>query len=56
MDRNLYRVNMQKEILNTPNLSVLQGSVADLILLPGMNKQIVGGIQLGKTVDAYESL
>ena len=52
MDRNLYRINMQKEILNTPNLSVLQGSVADLILLRGINRQVVRGVQLGKMMDA----
>ncbi|XP_075422418.1 5-taurinomethyluridine-[tRNA] synthase subunit MTO1, mitochondrial [Ascaphus truei] len=34
VDRKLYRQNMQKEILNTPGLTVREGSVEDLILEP----------------------
>ncbi|CAK8693275.1 unnamed protein product [Clavelina lepadiformis] len=32
IDRDLYRTNMQQEILNTTNLSVLEGSVEDLVI------------------------
>uniref|UniRef100_A0A8C2UMM2 Protein MTO1 homolog, mitochondrial-like n=1 Tax=Chinchilla lanigera TaxID=34839 RepID=A0A8C2UMM2_CHILA len=32
IDRKLYKQNMQKEILNTPLLTVREGSVEDLIL------------------------
>uniref|UniRef100_A0AAV3A2C2 5-taurinomethyluridine-[tRNA] synthase subunit MTO1, mitochondrial n=1 Tax=Pyxicephalus adspersus TaxID=30357 RepID=A0AAV3A2C2_PYXAD len=34
IDRKLYKQNMQKEILNTPGLTVREGSVEDLILEP----------------------
>ncbi|XP_053550091.1 protein MTO1 homolog, mitochondrial [Bombina bombina] len=34
VDRTLYKQNMQKEILNTPQLTVREGSVEDLILKP----------------------
>ncbi|KAM4697698.1 5-taurinomethyluridine-[tRNA] synthase subunit MTO1, mitochondrial [Rhinophrynus dorsalis] len=34
IDRKMYRQNMQKEILNTPGLTVREGSVEDLILEP----------------------
>ncbi|XP_073414771.1 protein MTO1 homolog, mitochondrial isoform X1 [Dendrobates tinctorius] len=34
IDRKLYKQNLQKEILNTPGLSVVEGSVEDLILDP----------------------
>ncbi|KAM8960348.1 5-taurinomethyluridine-[tRNA] synthase subunit MTO1, mitochondrial [Pelodytes ibericus] len=34
IDRTMYRQNMQKEILNTPRLTVREGSVEDLILEP----------------------
>ncbi|XP_075035177.1 5-taurinomethyluridine-[tRNA] synthase subunit MTO1, mitochondrial isoform X2 [Mixophyes fleayi] len=34
IDRTLYRQNMQKAILNTPGLTVTEGSVEDLILGP----------------------
>ncbi|KAE8577566.1 hypothetical protein XENTR_v10022945 [Xenopus tropicalis] len=51
IDRELYRHNMQKEILRTPRLTVMEGSVEDLILeapdpnLPG--KCQVKGVVLG---------
>jgi tRNA uridine 5-carboxymethylaminomethyl modification enzyme len=32
MDRDIYKRNMQSTILNTPNLEVLEMSVADLIV------------------------
>jgi len=32
IDRDLYKINMQKAINNTPLLSVHEGSVEDLIL------------------------
>ncbi|XP_075686908.1 5-taurinomethyluridine-[tRNA] synthase subunit MTO1, mitochondrial isoform X1 [Rhinoderma darwinii] len=34
IDRKLYKQNLQKEILNTPGLTVTEGSVEDLILNP----------------------
>ncbi|XP_044159427.1 protein MTO1 homolog, mitochondrial isoform X2 [Bufo gargarizans] len=34
IDRKLYKQNLQKEILNTPGLTVTEGSVEDLILDP----------------------
>ncbi|KAM3915841.1 5-taurinomethyluridine-[tRNA] synthase subunit MTO1, mitochondrial [Leptodactylus fuscus] len=34
IDRKLYKQNLQKEILNTPGLTVIEGSVEDLILDP----------------------
>ncbi|KAM5152022.1 5-taurinomethyluridine-[tRNA] synthase subunit MTO1, mitochondrial isoform 2-T2 [Mantella aurantiaca] len=34
IDRKLYKQNMQKEILNTPGLTVKEGSVEDLLLEP----------------------
>ncbi|EDV21704.1 uncharacterized protein TRIADDRAFT_30217 [Trichoplax adhaerens] len=40
MDRNLYRSNMQVEIKSTPNLSLLQGAVVDLILSSDGDKQL----------------
>uniref|UniRef100_A0A8C5W005 Mitochondrial tRNA translation optimization 1 n=1 Tax=Microcebus murinus TaxID=30608 RepID=A0A8C5W005_MICMU len=51
IDRKLYKQNMQKEILNTPLLTVQEGSVEDLILTepepehPG--KCRVSGVVLG---------
>jgi tRNA uridine 5-carboxymethylaminomethyl modification enzyme len=35
MDRDFYKNNMQNEILNTPNLEVVEESVADLIIEDG---------------------
>ncbi|XP_013365666.1 PREDICTED: protein MTO1 homolog, mitochondrial-like, partial [Chinchilla lanigera] len=51
IDRKLYKQNMQKEILNTPLLTVREGSVEDLILTepePGhTGKCRVSGVVLG---------
>ncbi|XP_068102564.1 protein MTO1 homolog, mitochondrial [Hyperolius riggenbachi] len=51
IDRKLYKQNMQKEILNTPGLTVLEGSVEDLILEPAdpshPGKCQVSGVILG---------
>jgi tRNA uridine 5-carboxymethylaminomethyl modification enzyme len=42
-DRKLYREAMQKEIFNTPNLTVVEGGVDDLIIENGLVKGIVQG-------------
>ncbi len=42
-DRQLYREAMQKEIFNTPNLTVVEGSVEDLLI----NDDKIDGIILG---------
>lgn len=44
IDRNLYRQNMQTELLNTPNLDIMTASVDDLIIEEGAQGQICSGI------------
>ncbi|XP_053326892.1 protein MTO1 homolog, mitochondrial [Spea bombifrons] len=50
IDRTLYKQNMQREILNTPGLTVREGSVEDLVLEPADPSQPgkcrVGGVIL----------
>uniref|UniRef100_A0A7E4V9B7 Protein MTO1 homolog, mitochondrial n=1 Tax=Panagrellus redivivus TaxID=6233 RepID=A0A7E4V9B7_PANRE len=45
IDRDVYRRNMQEEIASTPNLTVLEGAVEDLIVSPS-NETTVGGVVL----------
>uniref|UniRef100_A0A2K5LK12 Mitochondrial tRNA translation optimization 1 n=4 Tax=Cercopithecidae TaxID=9527 RepID=A0A2K5LK12_CERAT len=54
IDRKLYKQNMQKEILNTPLLTVQEGAVEDLILTEPepehTGKCRVSGVVLGTAV------
>lgn len=60
IDRTLYKTEIQREVQNSPNLTVMAGAVEDLILGQCHNpdldtmKQRCSGVILGNTVESLK--